>query len=154
MEPAVSTHPRRTPKATGWVEGYVDSAEGQVEKKEEPIGDNVLRADVMKEREAKLIRRLSQNALKGKTVTKARPLSASTSLKSVTEELKAEGESTERKPRPKSMSAATGLTMEEATEAEKKKELILLKKKKLLMLQKLKAAKIAKQQQTQESADS
>mmetsp|Transcript_18295 Transcript_18295/g.23169 ORF Transcript_18295/g.23169 Transcript_18295/m.23169 type:complete len:138 (-) Transcript_18295:126-539(-) len=117
------------------------------EKNEVP--DDLLREDLVKQREALLIRRLSQKSLKDKQIRARRAKSTKVSLSKscdVTPSLDPAGGT--RKPRPKSatMTAVDGapLTQEEK---EKRRELLLEKKKKLLMLQKLKAKKLAQSKQ-------
>jgi len=111
---------------------------------EEPIPDDLVRAELLAEREKMLIRRLSQKSMREKKL-KPRPASTTGDKLNVT---KPQADRQTLEARRKSVGNPSGIsirTEEERLEAEKKKELIAQKKKKLLMLQKLKAAKIAKQ---------
>lgn len=107
----------------------------------EEVPDELLREDLVKQREAILIRRLSQKSVRDKQL-KARPKSAKLA-QSVGGTKPPPIMIGERKERPKSTGTLEPLTPEALSREEKRKSL-MEKKKKLLMLQKIKAAKLAK----------
>merc|ERR1712115_229863 len=93
------------------------------------------------EREAILIRRLSQKSVRDKQL-KARPKSAKLA-QSISGTKPVPREQIEKRERPKSTGTLEPLNPEALSREEKRKSL-MEKKKKLLMLQKIKAAKLAK----------
>lgn len=105
------------------------------------LPDDLLREDILKDREQRLIRRLSQKSMRDKQI-KGRPKSAKLA-QSVGSTAPSTLEMGAKKPRPKSTGTMDPLDTEAMSKEEKRKSL-MEKKKKLLMLQKIKAAKLAK----------